>query len=60
VLAKTVELILVAIPGGRSQTVRLRFVKFEVGGSVCCSCDFLERVGIVCRHILTIVHDLDD
>jgi hypothetical protein len=47
VVAKKVELSLVAIPGGRPQIVRLRFVKFEVDGSVCCSCDFFETVGIV-------------
>jgi hypothetical protein len=35
-------------------------MKFEVDGSVCCSCDFFERVGIVCRHILAIVHNLDE
>jgi hypothetical protein len=50
---------LIAIPGDRPQIVRLRFVKFEVDGSVCCSCDFFERVSIVCRHILAIVHDMD-
>jgi hypothetical protein len=35
-------------------------VKFEVYGSVCCSCEFFERVGIVCRHILAIVHKVDE
>jgi hypothetical protein len=35
-------------------------VQFEVDGSVCCSCEFFERVGIVCRHILAIVHSLDE
>jgi hypothetical protein len=60
VVAKKVELSLIAIPGGRPQIVRLRFVKFEVDGSVCCSCDFFARVGIVCRHILAIVHDVDE
>jgi hypothetical protein len=35
-------------------------VKFEVDGSVCCSCEFFERVGIVCRYILAIVHDMDE
>jgi hypothetical protein len=35
-------------------------VKFEVYGSVCCSCDFFERVGIVCRYILAIVPNLDE
>jgi hypothetical protein len=49
-----------AIPGGRPQIVRLRVVKFEVDVSVCCSCEFFERVGIVCRHILTIVHEVDE
>jgi hypothetical protein len=60
VVAKKVELSLIAIPGGRPQTVRLRFVKFEVDGSVCFSCDFFERVGIVCRYILPIVHDVNE
>jgi hypothetical protein len=50
----------IAIPGGRPQIVRLRVAKFEVDGSVCCSCDFLERIGIVCRHILAIVTNLDE
>jgi hypothetical protein len=31
-------------------------VQFEVDGSVCCSCDFFERVDIIFRHILAIVH----
>jgi hypothetical protein len=35
-------------------------VKFEVDGSLCCSCDFFETVGIVCRHILAIVPNLDE
>jgi hypothetical protein len=60
VVTKKVELSPIAIPGGRPQIVRLRFVKFEVDGSVCCSCDFFERVGIVCRHILAIVHNLPE
>jgi hypothetical protein len=41
VVAKKVELSLIVIPGGRPQIVRLRFLKFEVDGSVCCSCEFL-------------------
>jgi hypothetical protein len=60
VVAKKVELSLIAIPGGRPQIARLRVVTFEVDGSVCCSCDFFERVGIVCRHILAIVPGLDE
>jgi hypothetical protein len=60
VVAKKVELSPIAIPGGRPQIVRLRVVKFEVDGSVCCSCEFFERVGIVCRHILAIVHEVDE
>jgi hypothetical protein len=60
VVAKKVELSLIAIPGDRPQIVRLRVVKFEVDGSVCCSCEFFERVGIVCRHILAIVHEVDE
>jgi hypothetical protein len=48
VVAKKVELNPNAIPGGRSQIVRLRVVQFEVDGSVCCSCDLFERVGIMC------------
>jgi hypothetical protein len=60
VVAKKVELSPIAIPGGHPQIVRLRFVKFEVDGSVCCSCDFFERVGIVCIHILAIVHNLGE
>jgi hypothetical protein len=60
VVAKKVELSLIAIPGGRPQIVRLRVVTFEVDGSVCCSCNFFERVGIVCRHILAIFPDLDE
>jgi hypothetical protein len=59
-VAKIVELNPNAIPGGRPQIIRLRVVQFEVDGSVCCSCDYFERVGIVCRHILTIVHNLDE
>jgi hypothetical protein len=55
VAAKKVELSLIVIPAGRPQIVRLRVVKFEVDGSVCCSCEFFERVGIVCRHILATV-----
>jgi hypothetical protein len=50
----------ISIPGGRPQIVRLRVVKFEVDSSVCCSCDFFEMVGIVCRHILAIVHEVDE
>jgi hypothetical protein len=60
VVAKKVELSPIAIPGGRPQIVRLRVVKFEVDGSVCCSCEFFERVGIVCRHILAIVREVDE
>jgi hypothetical protein len=60
VVAKKVELSPKAIPGGRPQIVRLRVVKFEVDGSVCCSCEFFERVGIVCRRILAIVHGVDE
>jgi hypothetical protein len=60
VVAKIVELNPNAIPGGRPQIVRLQVVKFEVDGSVCCSCDFFERVGIVCRHIRAIFHNLDE
>jgi hypothetical protein len=41
VVAKKVELSPIAIPGGRPQIVRLRVVKFEVDGIVCCSCEFL-------------------
>jgi hypothetical protein len=41
VVAKKVELNPIAIPGGRPQIVRLWAVKFEVDGSVCCSCDFV-------------------
>jgi hypothetical protein len=40
VVAKKVELNRKAIPGGRPQIFRLRVVKFEVDGSVCCSCEF--------------------
>jgi hypothetical protein len=40
VVAKKVELSPIAIPGGRPQIVRLKFVKFEVDGSVYFSCDF--------------------
>jgi hypothetical protein len=40
--------------------VQLRVVKFELDGSVCCSCEFFERVGIVCRRILAIVHEVDE
>jgi hypothetical protein len=58
-VAKIVELNPNAIPGGRPQIVRLRVVEFEVDGSVCFSCDFFERVGIVCIYILAIVHNLD-
>jgi hypothetical protein len=58
--AKKVELSLIAIPGGRPQIFRLWFVKFKVDGSVCCSCEFFERVDIVCRHILAISHDVDE
>jgi hypothetical protein len=60
VVAKKVELSLIAIPGGRPQIVRLWVVKFEVDGSVCCSCEFFERVGIVCRHILAIIPNLNE
>jgi hypothetical protein len=60
VMAKKVESNLIAIPGGRPQIVRLRVVTFEVDGSVCCSCDFFERVGIFCRHILAVVPSLDE
>jgi hypothetical protein len=35
-------------------------VQFEVDGSVCCSCNFFERVGIVRLNILAIVHLLDE
>jgi hypothetical protein len=59
-MAKKVELSLIAIPGGRPQIVRLRVVKFEVYGSVCCSCEFFERVGIVCQRILAIVNEVDE
>jgi hypothetical protein len=60
VVAKKVELSLIAIPGGRPQIVRLRVMTFEADGSVCCSCDFFERVGIMCRNILAIVPHLDE
>jgi hypothetical protein len=60
VVAKIFELNPNAIPGGRPQIVRLRVVKFEVDGSVCYICEFFERVGIVCRHILAIVPNLDE
>jgi hypothetical protein len=60
VVAKIVELNPNAIPDGRPQIFRLWVVKFEVDGSVCCSCDFFERVGIVYRHILAIFHNLDE
>jgi hypothetical protein len=60
VVAKKVKLSLIAIHVGRPQIVRLRVVKFEVDGSVYCSCEFFERVGIVCRHILAIVHEVDE
>jgi hypothetical protein len=60
VVVKLVEFNPKAIPGGRPKIVRLRVVKFEVDGSVCCSCDFFEMVGIVCRHILEIVYNLDE
>jgi hypothetical protein len=60
VVAKKVELNPNAIPCGRQKIIRLRVVQFEVDGSVCCSCDFFERVDIVCRHTLAIVHLLDE
>jgi hypothetical protein len=60
VVAKKEGLSLIAIPGGRPQIVQLWVVKFEVDGSVCCSCEFFERVGIVCRHILASVHEVDE
>jgi hypothetical protein len=40
VVAKIVELNPKATSGGRPQIIRLRVVKFEVDGSVCCNCDF--------------------
>jgi hypothetical protein len=49
----------IAIPGGCQEIARLRVVKIEVDGIVCCSCNFFERVGIVCRHILEIIPNLD-
>jgi hypothetical protein len=61
VVAKKVELHPNYIPGGCPQIIRLRVVKFEVDGSVCCSCDFLtKKVGIVYIHILAIAHLLDE
>jgi hypothetical protein len=42
VVDKTVELNPNAIPGGRSQFVRLRVVQFEVDGNLCCSCELFE------------------
>jgi hypothetical protein len=45
-----VELSPIAIPGGRPQIVRLQFVKFEVDGSVSCSCDFLRGL-VLCADI---------
>jgi hypothetical protein len=60
VVTKKVELNPNAIPGGWPQIVRLRVVQFEVDGSVCCSCEFFEMVGIVCRNILAIAHLLDE
>jgi hypothetical protein len=60
VVAKKVELNSNTIPGGRPQIVRLRAVKIQVDGSVCCSCECFERVGIVCRHILEFFHNLDE
>jgi hypothetical protein len=59
-MAKKVELNPNVIPGDRPQIVRLWVVQFKVDGSVCCSCDFFERDGIVCRHIMAIVHLLDE
>jgi hypothetical protein len=40
VVASKVELNRKAIPGDWSQIIRIRVVKFEVYGGVCCSCDF--------------------
>jgi hypothetical protein len=60
VVANIVEFNPIAIPGGRPQIVRLQIVKFEVDSSVCCSCEFSERVGIVCRYILAIIPNLDE
>jgi hypothetical protein len=45
-VAKIVELNPNVIPGGRPQIVRLRAVKFEVDGSVCCSCDFFRGLAL--------------
>jgi hypothetical protein len=59
VVAKKVELNPISIPGRHPQIVRLRIVKFEVDGSVCCICEFSERVSIVCIHILEIIPNLD-
>jgi hypothetical protein len=50
VVAKKVELSPIAIPGGRPQIFRLRFVKFEVDGIVCCSCEFLRGL-VFCADI---------
>jgi hypothetical protein len=59
-VAKIVELNPNEIPGGHPQIVRLWVVTFEVDGSLCFSCGFIERVGVVCRHTLEIVHNLDE
>jgi hypothetical protein len=60
VVAKKIELDSNVIPGDQPQIIRLRIVQFEVDGSDCCSCEFFERVGIVCRHILASVHLFDE
>jgi hypothetical protein len=57
---KQVELNPNTILGVRPQIFRLRVFRFEFDGNVCCSCDFFERVGIVCRHIFASVHLLDE
>jgi hypothetical protein len=59
--AKKVELNSNAVPGGTTQIfVCLRVVQVDVDGSVCCSCEFVEQLRIVCRHILAIIQIIDE
>jgi hypothetical protein len=59
VVSKKVELNPIAILGCHPQIVRLQVVKFEVDGSVCCSCEF-SRGLVLCADIPGKYSNLDE
>jgi hypothetical protein len=45
-------------PGGRPRYIHFRVFKFDIDDTVTCSCKYHTRVGIPCRHIISIVGDV--